>query len=75
MRPEPCKVQGCPALYVVQGGLQIADFELENTFIFPVGGCRLGALRGNGEPATGNISFLVNLRHLSALKAFKALIL
>ena len=21
MRPEPCKVQGCPALYVVQGGL------------------------------------------------------
>ena len=23
MRPEPCKVQGCPALYVVQGGLRI----------------------------------------------------
>jgi tRNA/rRNA methyltransferase len=22
MRPEPCKVQGCPALYVVQGGLR-----------------------------------------------------
>jgi len=24
MRPEPCKVQGCPALHVVQGGLQNA---------------------------------------------------
>jgi len=23
MRPEPCKVQGCPAPYVVQGGLRI----------------------------------------------------
>jgi len=22
MRPEPCKVQGCPALYVVQGGIR-----------------------------------------------------
>ena len=23
MRPEPCEVQGCPALHVVQGGLRI----------------------------------------------------
>jgi hypothetical protein len=23
MRPEPCKVQGSPALYVVQGGFRI----------------------------------------------------
>jgi hypothetical protein len=23
MRPEPCEVEGCPALYVVQGGLRI----------------------------------------------------
>jgi hypothetical protein len=25
MRPEPCKVQGCPALDVVQGGVRIAE--------------------------------------------------
>jgi len=32
MRPEPCKVQGCPALYIVQGGIRNGrnPKELEN---------------------------------------------
>jgi len=31
MRPEPCKVQGCPALHVVQGGLRNKESAIERT--------------------------------------------
>jgi len=27
MRHEPHRVQGCPALYVVQGGIRIAEWQ------------------------------------------------